>query len=74
MLNKTKNVSKTDFELLTTKFNETNTQMKVSEDRFLSQQQKHLKLNLKSSKEIPVVLLPTDFGPEVIIEPKQFEE
>jgi len=47
LLNKTKNVSKADFELLTAKFNETNTQMKVSEDRLLSQQQENSKLNAK---------------------------
>jgi len=47
LLNKTKNVSKADFETLTAKFNETNTQMKVSEDRLLSLQQENSKLNAK---------------------------
>ncbi|MDI9311982.1 MAG: DNA recombination protein RmuC [Limnohabitans sp.] len=47
LLNKSKNVPKADFELLTTKFNETNTQMKVSEDRLSSQQQEISKLNSK---------------------------
>lgn len=47
LLNKSKNVSKADYELLTTKFNETNTQMKVSEDRLLSQQQEYSKLTSK---------------------------
>ena len=47
LLNKTKNVSKADFDLLTEKFNDTNTQLKVFEDRLLSQQQEYSKLNIK---------------------------
>lgn len=47
LLNKTKNVSKADYEILNIKFNETNTQMKVNEDRLSSQQQEFSKLNIK---------------------------
>ncbi len=47
LLNRTKNVSKDAFEALNTKFNETNTLMKVSEDRLLSHQQEHNKLAIK---------------------------
>lgn len=47
LLNKAKHVSKNDFEALTLKFNETNTLLKVSEDRLLTQQQEYAKLSLK---------------------------
>jgi len=47
LLNKAKNVSKADYEILNTRFNETNTQLKVSEDRVLSHQQEFSKLNIK---------------------------
>jgi DNA recombination protein RmuC len=47
LLNKTNNVSKADFEILTLKFNETNTQLKISEDRLSSQQQEYSKLSTK---------------------------
>lgn len=47
LLNKTKNVSKSDFESLTVNFNETNTKLKITEDRLSSLQQEHLKLNSK---------------------------
>lgn len=47
LLNKTKNVSKTEFEKLNEKFNETNTQFKIIEDRYKSAQEEYTKLNLK---------------------------
>ncbi|CAN5703885.1 DNA recombination protein RmuC [soil metagenome] len=47
LLNKAKHVSKTEFEALASKYNETNTLLKVSEDRLLTQQQEYAKLSLK---------------------------
>lgn len=55
---KIKNVSKTDFDCLTTKFNETNVQMKIFEDRLSSQQEENKKLITKlESKENELILL-----------------
>ncbi|OAV73348.1 DNA recombination protein rmuC [Bacteroidales bacterium Barb6] len=45
--NRAYRVSKTDYEALTAAFNETNTQLKVSEDRLLSQQQAYATLTVK---------------------------
>lgn len=45
--NKAYRVSKADYEALTVAFNETNTQLKVSEDRLLSQQQAYATLTVK---------------------------
>jgi len=56
LLNKSKNVSKSDYELLTAKFNEINTQLKISEDRLLTQQQENSKLTTRfESKEAEFV-------------------
>ncbi|OAV75740.1 DNA recombination protein rmuC [Bacteroidales bacterium Barb7] len=45
--NRAYHVSKTDYEALVAAFNETNTQLKVSEDRLLSQQQAYATLTVK---------------------------
>lgn len=47
LLNKSKNISKLEYEALNIKFNEANTQMKISEDRLSSQIQEYSKLNAK---------------------------
>ncbi|MEO6229815.1 MAG: DNA recombination protein RmuC [Ferruginibacter sp.] len=47
LLNKAKHVSKTEFEALALRYNETNTLLKVSEDRLSTQQQEYAKLSLK---------------------------
>ncbi len=58
LLNKTKNVSKADFESLAVKFNEINTQKKIADDRLLSQQQEYSKLSSKfEAKESETTLL-----------------
>ncbi|MFT3704988.1 MAG: DNA recombination protein RmuC [Agriterribacter sp.] len=48
LLNKAKNVSKADFDALNTKFNETNTQLKLSEDRLFSQKE----INVKQTNDL----------------------
>ena len=45
LINKTKSVSKTEHDNLNEKFNETNTQFKIAEDRLTSQQEEYTKLN-----------------------------
>jgi len=56
-LRKVKDVSQTDHEALKTKFNETNTQLKL-EDRLLSHQQEHSKLDFKfESRENELTIL-----------------
>lgn len=72
LLNKTKNVSKGEYEALSTKFNETNTQMKVSEDRLSSQQQEYSKLNIKfESRESEITGLQNEIN---LLKQKNAEE
>ncbi len=47
LVNKATHVAKPEFEALTSKYNEINTGLKVSEDRLLTQQQEYSKLSLK---------------------------
>ena len=61
LLNKIKNVSKEDFEVLSKKFNETNTLMKISESKLISQQQESAKTILKlESSEAKVIKITGD--------------
>jgi DNA recombination protein RmuC len=47
LLNKVKNVLKVDYEALSTKFNETNTNVKILEERLSAHQEENLKLSSK---------------------------
>jgi DNA recombination protein RmuC len=56
LLNKTKNVSKEDYEALSRKFNEANTQMKISEAKLVSEQQECAKITSKlESSEAKII-------------------